>query len=56
MRRSWKIRLIIGVLIAGFAYVKYCSSKEINPYTGREQAIALDPQEEIALGLQSKYC
>ncbi len=53
MRRSWKIRLIIGVLIAGFAYVKYCSSKEINPYTGREQAIALDPQEEIALGLQS---
>lgn len=53
MRGSWKIRLIIGLLIVAFGYFKYCSSKEINPYTGREQAIALDPQEEIAMGLQS---
>jgi len=54
MRRgSWKIRIIIGLAIAAFAYFKYCSSKEINPYTGREQAIALNPQEEIAMGLQS---
>lgn len=53
MRGNWKIRIIIGLAIAAFGYFKYCSSKEINPYTGREQAIALDPQEEIALGIQS---
>lgn len=53
MRGNWKIRLVIGLAIAAFGYFKYCSSKEINPYTGREQAIALNPQEEIALGLQS---
>lgn len=53
MRGSWKIRIIIGLLIVAFGYVKYCSSKETNPYTGREQAIALDPEQEIALGLQS---
>lgn len=53
MRGSWKIRIIIGLLIVAFGYFKYCSSKETNPYTGREQAIALNTQEEIALGLQS---
>lgn len=54
MRRgSWKIRIIMGLAIVAFAYFKYCNSKEINPYTGREQAIALNPQEEIAMGLQS---
>ena len=53
MRGSWKIRILIGVLIAGFTLFKYCNSQEINKYTGREQAIALDPQEEIALGIQT---
>jgi len=53
MRGNWKIRIVLGLAIVAFGYFKYCSSKEINPYTGREQAIALDPQEEIALGLQS---
>lgn len=52
-RSSWKIRILIGVAIIAFAYFKKCSSTEVNPYTGREQAIALDPQEEIALGIQS---
>ena len=54
MRRgSWKIRILIGLAIVAFAYFKKCSSTEVNPYTGREQAIALNPQEEIAMGLQS---
>lgn len=53
MRGSWKIRIAIGILIIGFAYFQKCSRTETNPYTGREQAIALDPQEEIALGVQS---
>jgi predicted Zn-dependent protease len=53
MRRNWKTRIFFGLLIASFAFIKYCSSKETNPYTGREQAIALEPKEEIAMGLQS---
>ncbi len=53
MRGNWKIRIAIGLIIAAFTLFKYCNSKEINPYTGREQAIALDPQEEIAMGIQT---
>jgi len=52
-RNSWKIRIFIGLAIVAFAFVRKCTSTETNPYTNREQAIALDPQEEIALGVQS---
>ncbi len=52
-RKSWKIRIFIGLAIVAFAFFKKCSSTETNPYTLREQAIALNPQEEIALGIQS---
>jgi len=52
-RRSWKIRIFIGLAIVAFAFFKKCASTETNPYTQREQAIALNPQEEIALGIQS---
>ncbi|MCX2680400.1 M48 family metalloprotease [Galbibacter sp. EGI 63066] len=48
-----RIRLFIGIAIALFAVFKYCSSKETNPYTGKEQHISLTPDEEIAIGLQS---
>lgn len=53
MRGNWKIRIAIGLIIAAVTYFNYCNSKEVNPYTGREQAMALDPQEEIAMGIQS---
>jgi predicted Zn-dependent protease len=52
-RNSWKIRIFIGLAIVAFAFIKKCSSTEENPYTGREQAIALNPQEEIRLGIQT---
>ena len=52
-RNSWKIRIFIGLAIVAFAFMRKCASTETNPYTNREQAIALDPQEEIALGVQS---
>ncbi|WP_439151446.1 M48 family metalloprotease [Winogradskyella sp.] len=54
MRRgNFKVRIFIFVLIAGFAYLRKCSQEEINPYTGKKQAISLSPKEEIAIGLQS---
>lgn len=48
-----KIRLVIAAGIIIFAFVKYFSSADTNPYTGKEQYISLSPEEEIALGLQS---
>src|SRR3954447_25157889 len=48
-------RLLIGLLVAGFALFQYYSStsKEVNSFTGRTQHLALSPQEEIKLGLAS---
>lgn len=54
MRRgNFKVRLIIGVAIVAFAFIRRCSQQETNPYTGRTQAISLSPEQEIAIGLQS---
>ncbi|MBT8271759.1 MAG: M48 family metalloprotease [Flavobacteriaceae bacterium] len=53
MRRgNSKIKLLIGAGIILFAVIKYCSSAEVNPYTGEKQHIALSEEQEIALGIQ----
>jgi len=52
-RGNRKVRLIIGAAIVLFAVVKYCSSAETNPYTGKEQHITITEDQEIAIGLQS---
>ena len=52
-RSSWKIRIFIGLAIVAFAFVKRCSSKEENPYTGRVQTINMTVDQEIAIGIQS---
>ncbi len=49
----FKIRLLIGIAIVAFAYLRKCSQQEVNPYTGRTQSISLSPEQEIAIGLQS---
>lgn len=54
MRRGhFKVRLIIGLAIVAFAFVRRCNQQEVNLYTGRTQAISLSPEQEIAIGLQS---
>ncbi|APG65523.1 peptidase M48 Ste24p [Tenacibaculum todarodis] len=54
MRKSsgFKIRLLIGVAIVAFAYLKKCSQQEVNKYTGKTQAVSLSVDQEIAIGLQ----
>lgn len=51
--KNFKIRLLFGIAIIAFAYLRKCSQQEENPYTGRTQTITLSPEQEIAIGLQS---
>ncbi len=46
---SW----VIGLLIAGFALFSYYNSADVNNVTGEKQYVAMSPDQEIALGLQS---
>jgi len=50
---KFKIRLLIGIAIVAFAFIKRCSSKETNPFTGRVQTINMTSDQEIAIGLPS---
>lgn len=52
-RSSWKIRILIGLVIVAFAFVQRCSNQEENPYTGRVQNINMSADQEIAIGLQA---
>ena len=52
-RRAGRGRLFVGLMMAAFALVSYCGSKEYNPVTGESQHISITPRQEIALGLQS---
>ena len=54
MRRgSWKVRIVIGLIIVAFALIQRWNNKEENPYTGRIQNINMTSEQEIAIGLQS---
>ncbi|WP_075342399.1 M48 family metalloprotease [Tenacibaculum agarivorans] len=53
MRRGGlKFRLLIGLVIVAFAYLRKCSQRQENPYTGKIQTISLSPDQEIAIGIQ----
>ncbi|MDY8138788.1 M48 family metalloprotease [Aquimarina sp. 2201CG5-10] len=54
MRRGGlKIRILIGLAIVAFAFIKKCNNKTLNPYTQRVQNINMTSDQEIAIGLQS---
>lgn len=50
---SLKSRLFIGLIMAGIALFSYLSKMQVNPITGKRQAVTMTPQQEIATGLQS---
>jgi len=52
IKGGFKTRLLIGIAIIAFAYLRKCSQQETNPYTGKIQAVSLSPEQEIAIGLQ----
>ena len=54
MRRgSWKIRIVIGLIIVAIALIQRWNNQEENPYTGRVQNINMTSEQEIAIGLLS---
>jgi predicted Zn-dependent protease len=46
-------RLLIGLVIAVIAIVGYLSRTQVNPVTGEKQHVALDVDQEKALGIES---
>jgi predicted Zn-dependent protease len=50
MRRG---RLLLGLLIAAISMISYYSLRQQNPVTGETQHIAMDVDQEVALGLES---
>ena len=50
---AFKMRLVIAICLALFSVISYLSNGQRNPVTGQVQRVALDPREEIALGLQA---
>ncbi len=46
-------RLILGVIIALFAWFSYMMQVQENPITGEKQHVSMSPDQEIALGLKS---
>ena len=45
--------ILVAVLLAAFAFCNYCSSADYNEVTGETQYVAINSEQEIALGLNS---
>lgn len=46
-------KLLIAVVLAGFALSKYYCNSSFNDITGENQHISISPEQEVAMGLQS---
>ncbi len=53
MQNNFKFRLIIMGVVALFSVISYFSKMEVNPITGKRQAVSISPEQEVAMGLQS---
>ena len=52
-RRGFGARIIPALVIAFFAWMMYMNQTEENPVTGQKQHVAISPDQEIRLGLES---
>lgn len=50
---NFKVRILIGVVIALIAVFSYYMKTQVNPVTGENQKVSLTVDQEIKLGLQS---
>jgi len=52
-RRNVGGTLVIGLVIAAFAFFRYCSQSDFNEVLGMTQYVGITEEQEIAIGLQS---
>jgi hypothetical protein len=50
---NFKVRLIAAIIIAVIGFIMYMSHSEVNPVTGEKQRVAISPEQEVRLGLES---
>ncbi|MEM9775635.1 MAG: M48 family metallopeptidase [Chloroflexota bacterium] len=48
-----RMRIFIGLVVAGFAFFSFLSKRDVNPTTGEVQYISLNRNQEIEMGLQA---
>lgn len=53
MSSTLKVRLIMALVVVGIGVMSYLSSFQVNPVTGERQAVGMNQEQEIALGLQA---
>ena len=52
-RMNLPIPILIALAFAAFGVIKFFSSSQVNPVTGKAERVSLTPQQEVALGMQS---
>ncbi len=53
-RRGFNVTLLIAASLAVFSLIRYCSSRTVNPITGDVEYISMTPDQEVAMGLNSR--
>src|SRR3569623_1817966 len=46
-------RVIIALVIAAISGIAYLTNTQVNPVTGEKQRVAMSPEQEVELGVQS---
>ena len=52
--QKFLIRVGLGLIIAVFGLISYCTNVTENPITGEQQRIQLSPRQEITLGVEAR--
>lgn len=52
--QKFLIRIGLGLIIAVFGLISYCSNVTENPITGEQQRVQLSPRQEITLGREAR--
>ncbi|MGC1244614.1 MAG: M48 family metalloprotease [Spirulinaceae cyanobacterium] len=52
--RRLLVRMVIGLVVALFGLLSYCTNVVENPITGEQQRVQLSPRQEVVIGLKSR--
>lgn len=46
--------VLMALAIVAFVLIRHCSNRSVNPVTGKTEYVSISPEQEVALGLQSR--